>query len=91
MSRDKQIEEMMCKKCLHYEMCLKRFRKLKKENHYVLIDEDEYFAHADDCEFYISDYRKASEVAEEVFAEIEEVMSSLDRRDMASGNHKKSW
>jgi hypothetical protein len=41
--------------------------------------------------FYNAGYRKASEVAREIFAEIENVMSSLDRRYMASGNPKQSW
>lgn len=59
---NKQIEKK-CQDCLHYKMCLERFRKLKRENHYILIDENEYFAHADDCEFHI----KSTDVAREIF------------------------
>ena len=40
---------------------------------------------------YDSGYRKASKVAREIFEEIERVMSSLDRRYMASENPKQSW
>ena len=40
---------------------------------------------------YNAGYRKQSEVAREIFEEIEQVMSSLDRRYMASGNPKQSW
>ena len=75
MSRDKQIEEMACEKCLHYEGCLKRFRKAKSDGFYEFIDETEYFAHADDCDMFIAGYRKASEVAREIFEEIERILS----------------
>ena len=54
-------------------MCLERFRKLKKENHYILIDENEYFAHADDCEFHI----KASDVASEIIKEIDDALHDM--------------
>lgn len=40
---------------------------------------------------YNADYRKIGGLAEEIFAEIEQVMISLDRRYMASGNPKQSW
>ena len=63
---DKQVDKK-CENCLHYEMCLERFRKLKKENHYIFIDENEYFAHADDCEFYIT----SAYVARKIFEELE--------------------
>ena len=63
----KQIDKK-CKDCLHYKMCLERFRKLKKKNQYILIGESEYFALADDCEFHI----KASDVVAEIFAWIDE-------------------
>lgn len=70
---NKQIEKK-CKDCLHYKMCLERFRKLKKENHYILIDENEYFAHADDCEFHI----KSTDVVRKIFEEIErEIVAAL--------------
>ena len=42
-------------------------------------------------EIYNAGYRKATDVAAEIFEEIEEVMRSLDRRYMASGNPKQSW
>ena len=61
MSKEKQIEEMSCKKCLHYEMCLENFRKAKEEGLWELTEEDEYFAHADKCDFYAAGYRKQSE------------------------------
>lgn len=40
---------------------------------------------------YTAGYRKQSEVAMEIFEEIEKFMNSLDRRYMASGNPKQSW
>lgn len=61
MSKEKQIEEMTCKKCLHYKGCLKRFKQAKKNGQYEFIDEEEYFAHADECYFFITGYRKQSE------------------------------
>ena len=42
-------------------------------------------------ELYEKGYRKASEVAEEIFAEIEELLNSLDRRHMLCGNPKQAW
>ena len=69
--RDKQIEEMDCKKCLHYEGCLKRFKEAKQ----ILgmcssTTEEEYFDHADDCNMFITGYRKASDVARGIAEEI---------------------
>jgi hypothetical protein len=61
MNKEKQIEEMSCKKCLHYEMCLDNFRGAKEEGLWELTEEDEYFAHADECDFYAAGYRKQSE------------------------------
>lgn len=61
MSKEKQIEEMDCKKCLHYEMCLKNFREAKKEGLWELTDEEEYFSHADECDFYAAGYCKMPE------------------------------
>ena len=43
---------MTCKNCIHYDMCLEKFRKSKAEGFYELIDEKEYFAHADECDFF---------------------------------------
>lgn len=65
-----------CKDCLHYKMCLERFRKLKKENHYILIDESKYFAHADDCDFHI----KSASVAREIIEEIKKFQDKLSSR-----------
>ena len=72
MSKNKQVAKK-CQDCLHYEMCLKRFRKLKEENQYTFIDENEYFAHAEDCEFHI----KASDVAREIFEEIDKIIAGI--------------
>ena len=36
-------------------------------------------------------YRKASEVAREIFAEIEKLLTLLDKRHMQAGNPKQSW
>lgn len=58
MSKEKQIEEKTCKKCLHYEMCLEKFRKAKADGFYEMTDEEEYFAHADECDFFITGCRK---------------------------------
>ena len=70
MSKEKQIEEMACKKCLHYEMCLDNFRKAKEEGLWELTDEEEYFSHADECDFCAVGYRKQSEVEWETFPSI---------------------
>lgn len=61
MSKEKQIEEMTCEKCLHYEMCLEKFRNAKKDGFYEFVDEEEYFSHADECDFFVTGYRKRSE------------------------------
>ena len=61
MSEEKQIEEMDCKKCLHYEMCLENFREAKKEGFWEFTDEEKYFSHAGECDFYAAGYRKQSE------------------------------
>jgi hypothetical protein len=42
-------------------MCLENFRKAKEEGLWELTEEDEYFAHADECDFYAAGYRKQSE------------------------------
>lgn len=75
MSKEKQIEEMVCKNCIHYQMCVNTFRKGKQDGEYLLIEEDEYFAHANGCDFYADKRicRKQSGVAREIFAEIERV------------------
>lgn len=39
----------------------------------------------------IQGYRKASEVAREIFAEIEKLMTLLDKRHMQAGNPKQAW
>lgn len=50
----KKNDTISCKQCLHYEGCLNRFRKRKEDGCYELIDEEEYFAHSDDCDFLIT-------------------------------------
>lgn len=57
---------MDCKKCLHYEMCLNKFRRAKEEGLWELTDEEEYFGHADDCDMFITGYCKASDLLEEI-------------------------
>ena len=76
MSRDKQIEEM--EKIIGSREEVAVWSPFKT---------DEQLAE----ELYTAGYRKSTEFAEEIFAEIEQVMSSLDRRYMASGNPKQSW
>lgn len=66
MSKEKQIEEMTCEKCLHYEMCLEKFRNAKKDGFCEFVDEEEYFSHADECDFFVTGYRKQSENVIEV-------------------------
>lgn len=63
MSKEKQIEEMACKNCIHYQMCVDTFRKGKQDGEYLLIEEEAYFANADGCDFYADKriYRKQSE------------------------------
>lgn len=77
--KDEQIEEMA------NIIAFKAFEQAH------LIDGDENLADIVATELYAKGYRKASEAAEEIFAEIEELMSKLDRRYMASGNPKQSW
>ena len=60
MNRDKQIEEMTCKDCLHYEVCV-----------YVNAKAVE-FARAENCKLFAdkNGYRKASDVAREIICDI---------------------
>jgi hypothetical protein len=88
MNRDKQIEEKACTNCLQYKMCLENFRRLKANGFYEMTDEKEYFAHADDCDFFITGYRKASDVAREIFEEIEkEIELAIDSNYRAKKEH----
>lgn len=57
MSIKKQIEEMACENCVHYEGCLSAFRDSKDLGLYEC-SEEEYFSNADECRFF---YRKRSE------------------------------
>ena len=77
MSKKEQLEKTSCKKCLHYEGCLSRFRKAKKEGRYEFIDEKEYFAHSDDCDFLITE----SDVVRKIFAEIEKIILAGIEKD----------
>ena len=72
----KQIEEKVCKRCLHKEMCLENFRRAKEEGLWELTTEEEYFSYANECDFFIAGYRKQSDVAREVFEEIEKEVAS---------------
>lgn len=40
---------------------------------------------------YNAGYRKASDVAREIFEEIEKLMNKLDKRHIACGNPKQAW
>ena len=51
-------EEMNCKQCLHYNGCLKRFRNAKENGIHESMNEEEYFSHANECDFYISDCKE---------------------------------
>ena len=81
MSRDRQIAEMDCKKCLHYERCVENFRRAKEEGLWELTTEEEYFSHANDCDMFITGYRKASDVAREIFEEIEKIVLAGIEKD----------
>ena len=74
MNRDKQIEEMACKRCLHFEACQIAFRNSKELGIYDCTEE-EYFNSTLDCDYYTDKniYRKASEVAKEMIEELRKV------------------
>lgn len=57
-----QIEEKVCKNCIHYQMCVDTFRKAKQDGEILFLEEDAYFAKADGCDFYADKriYRKQS-------------------------------
>lgn len=61
MRKENKIDKIDCKKCLHYEGCLKRFRQAKKNGQYELIDENEYFSHGGECDMFITGYHKQRE------------------------------
>ena len=71
MNKEKQIEKIDCKKCIHFEACQIAFRNSKDLGIYDCTEE-EYFNSTLDCDYYLnnSTYRKASEVAREIFEEI---------------------
>lgn len=55
MTKEKQIEEKVCRNCIHYQTCVEcvdTFCKGKQDGDYLLIEEDAYFAKADGCDFY---------------------------------------
>ena len=73
MNKEKQIEQIDCEKCLHYEACRIAFRNSKSLSIYEDdYSEEDYFADTIDCDYYVDKniYRKADEIAEEIFAEI---------------------
>ena len=89
---NKQIEEMVlnmskkiCKDCLHYKMCLEKFRKLKEENEYIGISEDDYFSSANDCDFYIVN----AEMKEKAIKEAEAELCDKQVEEMA--NVTRAW
>lgn len=99
MSIDKQIEEIDCKKCLHYESCQIAFRNSKSLSIYEEdYDEEQYFADTIDCDYYVDKniYRKASEIALKVIDDIEsatnnhiKAISALDpQNDYCTGGKK---
>ena len=63
-NKEKQIEEMTCKNCIHYEVCM-----------YVNAQAVEY-ARSENCKLFknTAGYRKASEFAREIFEEIEKLL-----------------
>jgi len=67
-----EIKEIDCNKCIHFEACKIAFRNSKDLGIYDCTEE-EYFNTTLDCDYYIDNktYRKASEVAREIFEEIE--------------------
>ncbi len=82
MSKDKQVEVMACEKCLQFEACQISFRNSKALGIYDC-SEEEYFNATLDCDYYTDKniYRKASEVAREIFEEIGELVNEyLDGR-----------
>lgn len=58
------------------------------ENHTCM---SEYQAEIASRMLYIKGYRKASDVAREIFEEIEKLMNKLDKRHIACGNPKQAW
>jgi sulfatase maturation enzyme AslB (radical SAM superfamily) len=83
MSRDKQIEDMardIChlpRTCDECEICA--------INGYIC-QAKKYAERAVD-----KGYVKASDVAREIFEEIEKLMNKLDKRHIACGNPKQAW
>lgn len=72
------MEEMSCKKCLHYEDCLKRFRNAKANGEYEFTDENEYFAYVDQCVMFITGYCKQSDTAKDIIGSIKRYTLSSD-------------
>lgn len=69
----------------------KQIEKLSEELlFYTLIHNDDL---CDEVAEYIitAGYRKKEDVAREIFEEIEELMTSLDKRHMQGGNPKQAW
>jgi hypothetical protein len=54
------MDEKICKNCIHFQKCVDTFRKGVQDGYYLLIEEDAYFANADGCDFYADKriYRK---------------------------------
>lgn len=87
---EKQIEEMACEKCLHFEACRITFRNSEDLGIYDC-SEEEYFSTTYDCDYYINknEYRKASDVVREIFEEIEKML--LDNHIESFKNLNDEW
>lgn len=76
MNRDKQIEEKTCHSCIHFDECRKTFLSAKANGLWESTTEEEYFSGSvRGCDFYGDKaiYRKASDLAMEIFEEIEKI------------------
>ena len=83
-NKEKEIEEMSREICSEYD-CV------------IPCQSCGYYGYAN-CrdvksaeKLYIAGYRKASDVAREIFEEIEKLMNKLDKRHIACGNPKQAW
>lgn len=87
---EKQIEKKPCKNCIHYQGCVDTFRKAKQDGEVLLIEEDAYFADAGDCDFYADEriYRKQSDTAKEIFAEIGKILTAKYNSIQADCHHR---
>lgn len=87
---EKQIKRKACKNCIHYRMCVDKFRKSKQDGEVLLIEEEAYFADAGDCDFYADKrvYRKRSDTAKEIFAEVGKILTAKYNSIQAGCHHR---